>query len=565
MALDFPNSPVSGQVFNPGSGQAWQWDGTKWIATGVGGAATGSLVYLGTLTANNSAQLDFVGITSGYDAYLFEIVNIVPVNDGGAGTNYLQALFQVGGTFQTTNYQSVLAGAFGAGVNGVGSANETDSTGVQLSGYGTNLSQTGNTAGMGVNGQVWLHAPNGTTNYKNLTGTTRWRPNSAAAATMNTAAVGGQYVGSTGAVTGVRFKMFGANNISTGQIRVYGLITSGGSGSTGAVRYDAAQNLTTPQQAVALQNIGASQFNLVNGKLVESHAANAATFAIKALDGNDPSPSNPVFCMMPDYTLLTLTAALALTIPSASRIGTRNGQPFRLWFALASTGGTPKLVVRRCSDFVSMAGGVGSAAIAGFPAIGSLSTTALPGNNAFTNYCDAAFSGFYRVIAFADYDSGLATAGTWVSSPTRIVPVGPKTPQPGEIVQHSMASKGAASTTSNAWVNSGLQVTITPTCVCNYFNVRADFDSYIPSSATQPEALLARNTPSNSITNTQVGAYTNAGTASYTSSGLSCQGMDAPFTIASTTYMLAIASSVVGNSISHPANFGSLLVDEIMA
>lgn len=221
MALDFPSSPSSGQVFNPGGGALWQFDGTKWNSSAAG-SATGALVYLGTLQANNSAQLDWTDLAS-YDAYLFQIVNIVPVVDGGAGTNYLQALFQVGGTWQTTSYNSILVGS----VAPANATSETDAGGINLSGYGSNFNQTGNAAGMGVNGEVWLHAPNGTANYKSLTGTTRWKPHSGASTPMGTATVGGQYAGGSGVVTGIRFRMVGAgNNISAGQIRVYGLKTS---------------------------------------------------------------------------------------------------------------------------------------------------------------------------------------------------------------------------------------------------------------------------------------------------------------------------------------------------
>jgi hypothetical protein len=42
MALDFPNSPTSGQIYTTGSG-AWAWDTVKW----KGGGGSGFLVFLG--------------------------------------------------------------------------------------------------------------------------------------------------------------------------------------------------------------------------------------------------------------------------------------------------------------------------------------------------------------------------------------------------------------------------------------------------------------------------------------------------------------------------------------
>jgi hypothetical protein len=35
MAIDFPNSPTSGQVFIAANGTSWQWNGTAWVAAGL--------------------------------------------------------------------------------------------------------------------------------------------------------------------------------------------------------------------------------------------------------------------------------------------------------------------------------------------------------------------------------------------------------------------------------------------------------------------------------------------------------------------------------------------------
>lgn len=51
---------------------------------------------------------------------------------------------------------------------------------------------------------------------------------------------------------------------------------------------------------------------LINGKIVPSVASNNLTVAIKGMDGNDPSASNPVYCRIGD-TVRTITAALSVT------------------------------------------------------------------------------------------------------------------------------------------------------------------------------------------------------------------------------------------------------------
>lgn len=51
---------------------------------------------------------------------------------------------------------------------------------------------------------------------------------------------------------------------------------------------------------------------LLNGKIVPSVTSNNLTVAIKGLDGNDPSATNPVYCRIGD-TVRSITAALSIT------------------------------------------------------------------------------------------------------------------------------------------------------------------------------------------------------------------------------------------------------------
>lgn len=51
---------------------------------------------------------------------------------------------------------------------------------------------------------------------------------------------------------------------------------------------------------------------LLNGKIVPSVATNDLTVAIKGLDGNDPSATNPVYCRIGD-TIRVITSALSVT------------------------------------------------------------------------------------------------------------------------------------------------------------------------------------------------------------------------------------------------------------
>jgi hypothetical protein len=75
MALDFPNSPTGGQIFT-GTGESWQWDGTKWIAASTSTSGAGAYLPLtgGSVTGNlqvnkvlsNGADLSAPTANSGY-------------------------------------------------------------------------------------------------------------------------------------------------------------------------------------------------------------------------------------------------------------------------------------------------------------------------------------------------------------------------------------------------------------------------------------------------------------------------------------------------------------------
>lgn len=63
---------------------------------------------------------------------------------------------------------------------------------------------------------------------------------------------------------------------------------------------------------LAYSTLNAPEGFLLNGKIVPSVASNNLTVAIKGMDGNDPSASNPVYCRI-DNVVRTITSALAIT------------------------------------------------------------------------------------------------------------------------------------------------------------------------------------------------------------------------------------------------------------
>jgi hypothetical protein len=93
MAIDFPNSPTTGDTYTAG-GRTWQWDGTVWAAYGnypdptvlkidtgtnrVGinnTSPTTALDVTGDLTV--SGDLEVTGTISGYDLSLLEALALI--------------------------------------------------------------------------------------------------------------------------------------------------------------------------------------------------------------------------------------------------------------------------------------------------------------------------------------------------------------------------------------------------------------------------------------------------------------------------------------------------------
>ena len=224
-------SIVCGGTVSTSAFQSVDVGGTGTVLTSNGPAALPSmqalpassvpgLNYLTTLTASSSSTLDdTTHITSTYDAYQIELVNLLPTTD----STFLLMQFRVSGSFQTANYLNLLSGAYtGPGSDGPGAASETHTGGILLSGQSTGFNATSNTASYGVNGTIHLHSPNSAA-FKFVTGHVSWK--SDGGVELNTGQASGTYIGTTSIVTGLRFIM-GTGTIASGLVRIWGIKTS---------------------------------------------------------------------------------------------------------------------------------------------------------------------------------------------------------------------------------------------------------------------------------------------------------------------------------------------------
>jgi Protein of unknown function (DUF2793) len=276
----------------------------------------------------------------------------------------------------------------------------------------------------------------------------------------------------------------------------------------------------------------ASAVGLHNGKIAESHASSAATFALKTLAGADPSGGDPVTAIFPDGSSLSITAALSVTIPSTATMGFTSGAFARLWAALANDAGTPRLVVRNCR--------IGNDVV-GFPSTGKLTSTTIGtgADSAQVSYSDAGVADKpYLLAAYADYDSGLATAGTWDASPTRIVQFGPGVHKPSEAVQAKSATQTASTGVTNATpVQTGTTVSITPTSKHNVIRLEAVGGL---TTAANSGAIFAQWSRGASPTLIGASVVMAAGVSAFVDVAAFLLTFDAPGATSSTTYYVYI-------------------------
>lgn len=256
-----------------------------------------------------------------------------------------------------------------------------------------------------------------------------------AAASYTTAA--GDFAILTVSSTGVkRLTIFAKSGASIGTVPV----ASGGTGST-----TAAAALVALGAAAALQLPVPSNF-----ALVASVAGNALTVALKGVDGNDPSASNPVYVPFRNVTAatgtpsyLTITAPLSLTISSGSTMGFASGVAGRLWWVMFSDGGTPRIGLVNCRSGVNimpLRPGIASSTAEG-GAGGADSAQVIYTGTAVTSKA-------MTVLGYLEATE--ATAGTWATAPSLIKMWQPGDPLPGDTLQVARNDTGAVATGSTA-------------------------------------------------------------------------------------------------------------------
>jgi hypothetical protein len=275
------------------------------------------------------------------------------------------------------------------------------------------------------------------------------------------------------------------------------------------------------------------------------------TVAIKGNNGADPSPTNPVYIPFRDSTATggdpiwrIVTSALSINTNAAgATLGTSNNTAFRFWLCAFDNAGTVVLALINCSSATTIfplnEGLV--ATTTGFTASSNLAGVFYtPNGTALT-------SKSFRVLGFIEYNStGLATAGTYASTPNFIQIFGPGIKKPGDEIQKLYATTASSdSFTTTAYVAAtNARASIAPQSAANLILVQASGEMDSASAAVVFDVQLSRGTTNN--TNIIGSNSTTVGLSSLNAASISCVALDKPNVIASQTYSLQGKMSATG-------------------
>lgn len=216
----------------------------------------------------------------------------------------------------------------------------------------------------------------------------------------------------------------------------------------------------------------------INLGLTASVNASALTINVTTAAGSTPTSSSPVLVPFRSTTLATgtlnwaaITSANSITIPSAATLGTTNNVAFRIWLFMTYNAGVPQLGVAVCSTSLRI-----------YPCTAweftRQTSTAITGfsTSAGVLYAPAGVSNdSVRIIGYAEYSSGLATAGSWASTPTTLQVLSPGMKKPGEMIQKISPAPISTTTVLTSAVDTQTAITasITPSSTMNLIKVTA--------------------------------------------------------------------------------------------
>lgn len=238
-----------------------------------------------------------------------------------------------------------------------------------------------------------------------------------------------------------------------------------------------------PSQVLDIVNDNVGSDILANMIVSTSRSWSAETIALKTLAWTDPSTTDPIKLAFRsstigtgDFTVLTLTSATSITIPSTATMWASNNVAFRLWLVWFNDWGTFRLWVINTAITWEI--------FAFSPELLASSTILdTASDSAWVFYTGTAVtSKAYRILGYLDYT--LATAGTRWTAPSKIQLFWPWVKRPWDIVQTKFTSTGAVATGTTrtprddtvpqiAEWDQYMTLSITPTCAQNKLAIQS--------------------------------------------------------------------------------------------
>jgi hypothetical protein len=187
--------------------------------------------------------------------------------------------------------------------------------------------------------------------------------------------------------------------------------------------------------------------------VAEIISGNRIKASIKDTNGNDPSPTGPLYSAFPSSGVLSgkiIAGAVSFTMTQPATMGVPTaGTPFRIWKLIFDNGdGTFSPGFINCSSSSAT-----SCLIFPLDESGVASTTADAGtcNSAGVIYSTNAISNKpFRIVGFMQWSSGLAVNGVYDVLPDIVQLYGPGCKKPGDVVQQRATATNARSAFSTA-------------------------------------------------------------------------------------------------------------------
>jgi hypothetical protein len=208
----------------------------------------------------------------------------------------------------------------------------------------------------------------------------------------------------------------------------------------------------------------------VNLGFVPSVSAGVLTITLTNNLGSTPSATSPIYVPFRTSlgTALTTWSVVSSTTTMTTVVGASFGsvanQAFRLWLALFFSNTTtviPALI--NCSN---------ATGIAIPPTLNLIGSTIAIGAGSVTSgifYANSSVASIpYRLVGFMDWGNGLASIGTFSSTPTSVNYVGSDTPRPGNVVQYVSLTQGVTTTiVTTTLTTTNISAAITPLASTN--------------------------------------------------------------------------------------------------